>query len=140
MSALSTLKILKAQGYRDTQPRRMVLAALEKAKKPLSPYAIHQWIKARGWTTDIVTVHRILGLLETHALVHRHDRGEAFSLCPSPGSGGHHLSLRCTDCGSSSELHADGLCGSAKSLAKKVGFTPLSHLSELLGRCASCSR
>lgn len=140
MSAKSALAYLKSRGYRDTQPRRMVLAALQKSRRPLSAPAIRLWITSRGWTINTVTVYRILDLLKRLELIHAHTNDETFSLCPTPGKSGHHLSLHCTNCGTYEELHAPALCGNALSLARKVGFTPLQHLCELLGRCSSCSR
>lgn len=140
MSARGALAYLKSQGYRDTQPRRMVLAALQKSRRPLSPVAIRHWITARGWTINTVTVYRILDLLRSLELVHHSTKDDAFSLCPTPGKSGHHLSLRCTNCGTSQEFHTPGLCTPALSLIRKSGFTPLQHLCELLGRCSACSR
>ncbi len=129
---------LKQYGLRDTQPRRMVLEALKRLDIPVSAYDIHAWINSRGETVSVVTVYRIVSVLEKLNVVHRHACNGLISLCSLPGTGGHHSFLHCHSCGSVEEFADPALCRAENAIAKKAKFKPLKHVSEILGICSSC--
>jgi Fe2+ or Zn2+ uptake regulation protein len=62
---------LREHGYRLTRPRRQVLAVLAESDRALSPYAILEHLAQEGEAPDVVTVYRILELLESLQLVYR---------------------------------------------------------------------
>lgn len=136
MKTFSTL--LRKYGLRDTQSRRMVVEAMQDLRRPVSPYDIRKWIDARGDTIGIVTVYRILAVLEKLNLVHRHACSGLISLCSLPDSKGHHGFLHCHSCGFVEEFMDSALCRAEDAVAKKAKFTPLKHVSEILGLCSSC--
>jgi hypothetical protein len=58
-----SIRILQAQGYKATRPRKLVLEVLEEIERPLSPYDIQEILRARGKHLNHVTIYRILDLL-----------------------------------------------------------------------------
>lgn len=137
MDAFPTyLGIIKERGLRDTETRRHVLATLLDFKRPLSPQEL--WSHLRSKTgMDLVTVYRILDRFHKIDLVHAHADG-TYSLCTSAHEPGHHGFLRCTSCGTTEEFHDDALCRMEDAIAKRRGFHPITHASEILGICTRC--
>gem|GEM_PF-685529 len=131
--------LLKDHGLRDTQPRRMVLNALTKMKKPASPYDIQKWISKKGDAVNTVTVYRVLEALHDVSLVHRHPCNGNFSMCTIPGVKGHHAFLHCTSCDNTEECCDENLCKAENILAKGANFKPTSHVSEIVGLCHFCT-
>lgn len=133
------MQTLKERGLRDTQPRRMVLDALKRMGKPASPVDIRRWIVDNGGTVNVVTIYRILAVLEERNLVHRHACDGLVSPCVLPSPEGHHGFLHCSSCGSVEEFSDVALCRAEDALAKRAGFVAAKHVSEIVGTCSSCS-
>ncbi len=132
-------KLLEQHGLHNTQPRRLVLEALRTLKKPESPLGIQEWIrKKKKGSVNAVTIYRIIEALETADLVHRHPCNGLITFCSLPGKTGHHGFLHCTSCGTSREYCDESLCALEDRIAKKAGFAPTAHVSEILGLCAAC--
>lgn len=130
--------LLKQQGLRDTQPRRMVVRALERLRVPSSPYDIHQWIMQQGATISPVTVYRILALLERLHVVHRHPQSGHFFLCSMPHTAGMHGFLECAHCGKIEEFISEKLSTVEAEIARKSHYRPISFTAAILGVCHSC--
>lgn len=138
-ATVSAQELLKAHGLRDTQPRRLVLKAMMSMKKPASHQAIHRWITKHDATINLVTVYRTLDAFEKIGLVHRHLRSGGFIPCSLRHETGHHILLSCEDCGKVEECTDGEFCSHENRIAKRNGFSPTSHFSELIGVCSSCS-
>lgn len=132
--------LLKKHGLKDTQPRRLVLEALSRSKAPVSHYALRDKIVSSGKTIDTVTVYRTIETFEKIGLVHRHPCDGHVSLCTMPETPGHHGFLHCTSCKNVEEYCSEELCRKEHGIAKQSGFTPTSHISEIIGICRSCNR
>lgn len=117
----------------------MVVEAMERLKKPVSPYEIRAWIEKSGDTISIVTVYRIIAMLEGLNVVHRHPCDGHLSLCSLEDRGGHHGFLHCGSCGSIEEFADTSLCRAENAIAKKAKFQSQKHVSEILGLCRLCS-
>ena len=130
-------ELLKTSGLRDTQSRRLVLEALATSSKPISQKEIHLWITKNGSTTNLVTVYRIVEALEKLSIVHRHPSSGGFVLCTMQEEG-HHGFLSCQECGMVEEFSDPSLCKEEDRIARKAGFTPKHHVSEIIGCCADC--
>lgn len=126
-------------GLRDTQPRRMVLEALEKMKKPASPYDIRAWLAKRGDTVSTVTVYRITNMLQKLGLVHRHACSGHLSPCSLPDEKGVHAYLHCHSCGASEEIASAKIAELAHKEAATKGFKTITPLLEIVGTCRGCS-
>ena len=132
--------LLKRYGLRDTQPRRLVAESLIAGKEPSSAYDLRDRIVAGGGSINQVTVYRVLEAFERLGIAHRHPCNGRYTLCTMPERGGHHGILHCRDCGATEEFVDAELCRSEERVARDAGFRPASHVSELLGTCAACSR
>jgi len=139
MQTLSVLEAFRATGLKDTAPRRLVAEALCGIDAPASAKDLHEWIaRERDRSVGIVTVYRILDLLEKIGAVHRHSNDGLYSVCHIPSVHGHHVLLHCDACGKIEEKHDHSLCEQEDAVARSAGFRPVRHVSEILGTCHSC--
>jgi len=132
--------LLRKNGYRDTQPRRMVLEALHGLNEPSSPYDLQKWITDQQGNVSIVTVYRVLELLQKLGLVHKHPCSGKLALCEHPGANGLHGYLHCHDCGKSEEFCSPELSTATRKQATVRGFTASSPLLEIVGSCEVCTK
>lgn len=131
-------EILSGLGLRDTQPRRLVIEALRRSLKPVSPYDVQKQIHKRGAAVNAVTVYRVLAAFEGLGLVHRHPCDGKYMLCSIPEEKGHHGFLHCHDCGRTEEFCEPKLCKLENAIAASAKFRPSSHVSEIVGTCRDC--
>ena len=129
---------LKELGLKDTQPRRLIVRALEQSKKPSSPYDIQKWIAKKNHAVNAVTVYRTLEVLSKLHLVHRHPCDGKFALCSMPNTPGHHGFLHCSSCDNTTEFADSRLCKIEDAIADKSHFKVDHHVSEIVGTCQSC--
>ena len=130
--------LFAASGLRDTQPRRIVFQALQKQKKALTPHDLQVALAAKKTDLNIVTLYRILEAFEKANIVHKHPCNGAFSLCTIPAQKGHHGFMHCSECNVVEEFSDKELCHLEHGIAKKAGFAPHNHVSEIMGTCKSC--
>lgn len=131
--------ILQKLNLRDTQPRRLVLRALMKSKKPISHKEIHEWIQGQDAAVNLVTVYRTLETFLEIGIIHRHPSTGGFVLCSLPEKEGHHGFLSCESCGRVEEFADSALCKQEDRIAKKAKFAAKHHVSDILGSCSLCS-
>ena len=130
--------LLRQHNLRDTQPRRMVIMALQHGKRAISASALQKRIAAKGEAINVVTVYRVLAVLESLHIVHRHPCNGRYSLCSIPERRGHHGFLHCTSCGRVEEFCDADLCRMEDRIARASRFRPTAHVSEIVGECHSC--
>ncbi len=135
-----SIRILQAQGYKATRPRKLVLEVLEKAEKPLSPYHMQGILRARGRHLNHVTIYRILDLLCRLNLAHKMLSSGGFVKCSLGAGEGCHRFMVCQHCGVIQEFADEGLCQGENEFARNLGFHTQYHISEFSGLCARCYR
>lgn len=128
---------MKAIGLRDTEQRRLILEALSSLTGGADAEQIHTWIKKKNSAVNLVTVYRTLETFLREDLVHRINNGR-FVLCTIPETHGHHGFLHCDSCSRIEEFHDESLCEKENAIARKAGFQPHRHFSELMGTCSTC--
>ena len=133
-----TVAILRRFALRDTQSRRLVLKAFMHFTKPVAHKEIYNWLQKKDAAINLVTVYRILGLFEERGIIHKHPSSGGFILCSMNDEAGHHGFLSCEECGKVEEFIDKTLCGQEDRIAKKAGFAPKNHISEIVGVCAEC--
>jgi Fe2+ or Zn2+ uptake regulation protein len=146
------LHILKASGYRATQPRRLVLELLDQATQPLSAYEIKEQLDHAGESVDTVSIYRIIKCLEDCGLTHRvmttgkilKCRLECHEHDPTPhcehdhnAHHCHHLFI-CTQCGITQEIHCTGIDTLIPAIEQAGQFQIERHSLEFFGRCNTC--
>jgi Fur family zinc uptake transcriptional regulator len=133
-----SIRILQAQGYKATKPRRLVLEVLEETEKPLSPYEIQGILRARGKPLNHVTIYRILDLFCHLNLAHKMLSSGGFVRCSLDAEEGCHRFMVCHQCGAIQEFADKELCREENEVARNLGFHAEHHLSEFSGLCSDC--
>jgi Fur family ferric uptake transcriptional regulator len=132
---------LRAASYRQTAPRRRVLAALRAAKMPLTAQEV-----GRQAGTSVPSTYRALGLLVRLGMVSAHaDRGDIptgderhiwrYSLCEESA---HHHHFVCQSCHTVLDLVSPRLEEAVVALAKANGLALADHDVTLRGYCSQC--
>ena len=132
------LHALAANGYKLTQPRRLVAEVLATATQPLSPYDIQNRLAAKDQRLDHVTIYRVLALLAKLGLAHRVYSTSGYVRCQLASDAGCHHYLICRSCGSLREFADAALCAEADHAASRLGFHIEHHFTEVSGLCAAC--
>jgi Fur family zinc uptake transcriptional regulator len=135
-----SLRILQAQGYKATKPRKLVLEILEEMEKPLSPYDIQEILRQRGKYLNHVTIYRILALLCSLNIAHKMLSSGGFVKCSLDAVEGCHRFMICQHCGALQEFADEGLCREENGFAQNFGFQTEYHLSEFSGLCSRCCK
>ncbi len=146
----TALEALKNAGHRLTSQRRTVLEVLASARVPLTPADLHERVKTRGKSMDLVSVYRILETLEKNGLVHHVLANNSFKACSHFFEGTphkhqthedeehcHHLAI-CTSCGKSYEFECPQLDEIATDISRQSGIQITRHLLEFQGTCRQC--
>jgi Fur family ferric uptake transcriptional regulator len=137
--------LLRRKGLRMTANRRGILRALLEAESPLSLEQIKtagakHVPDGDGDAPDFATVFRMMTLLEELKLARKVNLGRALSFYELTDSDHHRDHLVCTDCGQVTPL--EGMCPVERlerQIARKHGFTQLTHSLEFFGLCGDCS-
>lgn len=130
--------MLQIRGLKQTGPRRMIIAALQRVRGAIAPYDLQEKMAKCGQKMNAVTIYRVLRALEEHGIVHRHPCDGHYSLCTLPDQKGHHGFLHCHSCGKIDEFADERLCKIENQIARSAKFKPHEHVSEITGVCASC--
>jgi Fe2+ or Zn2+ uptake regulation protein len=136
----NSIRVLQAQGYKVTRPRRQVLEILEEARKSLSPYDIQRLLRQQGKHLNHVTIYRILDLFCSLNLVHRILSSGGFVKCTLGNKEGCHRFMVCHNCGTTQEFVDQQLCLQESKSAQNLGFHTEHHFSESSGLCPNCYR
>lgn len=127
---------LKSQGARLTSPRKLILDAALKAKKPFSAESLSIALKNQ---TDPATIYRNLTFFNEIGLVTRVDIGGDIAVyeIAAKDQTHHHHYFVCRSCGKTEALEACSVANVETALKKK-GFRNLTHRLEFTGLCAGC--
>ena len=125
-------------GARPTRQRRAVAAALGSFEDFRSAQDIHDLLKRQGENVGLSTVYRTLQALA--------DGGEVDMLRTGDGEGlyrrcstTHHHHLVCRTCGRTVEVEGPTVEQWSDSIARRHGFTDVSHTLEIFGTCPGCA-
>lgn len=135
--------LLRNKGLRMTTNRRAILQVLLNADGPLSLEQIQQGALRHvsdGDAPDFATVFRMMTVMEELKLARKVHLGRSTSHYELTDSEHHRDHLVCTDCGQVTPL--EGVCPVERlerRIARKHGFTQLTHSLEFFGRCGECS-
>lgn len=124
--------------YRPTRQRAAVSAALGEGHAFRSAQELYEALRAAGDRVGLTTVYRTLqAMVDAGELdVLRTGDGEAvYRRCRSDE---HHHHLVCRGCGTTVELAADEVERWTAQVAKRHGFSDVSHTVEVFGYCRDC--
>ena len=132
------VQVLRASGYKVTQPRKQVLRVLDGAQEPVSPYEIQKILEGNGKHLNHVTIYRILDLFCDLNLAHKVLLLNGFVKCTIGKKEGCHRFMICRECGALREFADKVLCEEENEIAQDLGFHTEQHFSELSGICSDC--
>ena len=121
-------------GYRDTEPRRLVISAVAAQGRPFTAEDLWAALPCVGRAT----VYRGLRLLVETEQVCRvllEDRELRYQLSPQ----GHHHHMLCAICGASADLVDCDVEDLLRAAADRSGFQMSGHWLEVYGRCGDCA-
>ena len=125
---------------RNTWQREAVREALGGNEGFVSAQGLHSTLRDGGSSIGLATVYRALADLavEGEADSLPSDQGESLYRACTPGQ--HHHHLICRNCGLTVEIEADAVEAWAHQVASDNGFTQASHVVDVFGLCAACTR
>ena len=136
-------ELLRSKGLRMTANRRAILQVLLKAREPLGLEQIQSEAvryAQGGEPPDFATVFRMMALLEELKLARKVNLGRASSYFELADSRHHRDHLVCTDCGTVTPLEESCPVETLeRQIARKHGYTQVTHSLEFFGRCGDCS-
>jgi Fur family zinc uptake transcriptional regulator len=132
------IQVLRAGGYKVTQPRKQVLRVLDGAQEPVSPYEIQKILEGNGEHLNHVTIYRILALFCDLNLAHKVLLLNGFVKCSLGKEEGCHRFMVCRQCGALKEFADKALCEEENEIAQDLGFRSEQHFSEFSGICSNC--
>jgi Fur family zinc uptake transcriptional regulator len=132
------IQVLRASGYKVTQPRKQVLRVLDGAQEPVSPYEIQKILEGNGEHLNHVTIYRILALFCDLNLAHKVLLLNGFVKCSLGKEEGCHRFMVCRQCGALKEFADKALCEEENEIAQDLGFRSEQHFSEFSGICSNC--
>lgn len=131
------LDTLQANGYRVTEPRRVVVEILATQRRALNPYQLFELARQRYAALGLVTVYRTLEKLEALGLIERvHQPGGCHAYLPA--AVGHQHLLLCLGCGRAEHFSGDDLDALITRIAARTGYQIQEHWLQLFGLCAGC--
>jgi Fur family ferric uptake transcriptional regulator len=124
---------------RVTWQREAVRDALTTSEGFVSAQALHSSLRDAGSSIGLATVYRALADLAVEGEADSlQQEGESLYRACTPNS--HHHHLICRNCGLTVEIEADAVESWAASVAAAHGFTQPSHIVDVFGLCADCTR
>lgn len=124
-------------GVRSTRQRAAITELLGEIEDFRSAQELHDELRRRGEGIGLTTVYRTLQAMSAAGQVDtlRTDTGEAvYRRC----SEHHHHHLVCRACGATVEIQGRSVETWAADVARRHGFSDVSHTIEIFGLCQSC--
>jgi Fur family ferric uptake transcriptional regulator len=125
---------------RNTWQREAVRQALDASTEFVSAQRLHARLHDAGSPIGLATVYRALGDLAAEGDADSLQSPDGEALYRTCATGGHHHHLICRVCGKTVEIAADEVESWAHDVAARNGFTAPSHVVDVFGLGAECTR
>ena len=135
---LNVRRLFREKGIVFSTQRERVLRAVLRAGKHIDAEQLHRLLAGSRQRVGLATVYRTLQLLRDHGLVAENQFGERRHRYEQ-AEGGHHDHLVCLACGRVLEFEEPAIEQLQERVARKNGFSVLSHRLELYGYCRACA-
>lgn len=123
---------------RATRQRTAVAEALGTQTSFRSAQEIHEAMRAAGERVGLTTVYRTLQAMAAAGELDVLLTADGESVYRRCRSDDHHHHLVCRACGTTVELASDEVESWTATVARRHGFTDVSHTLEVFGVCATC--
>lgn len=139
------LQKLKEGGLKITKPRELIVKLLVSTNKALSPYEMKDILEKQNIKADVVTIYRIMEVLEGLGLVHKVLALNAYIRCNIEDVNKEHKPchhyLLCRKCHKFEEFEGEDLENLEKTISSYYDkFQIESHYLEFVGLCKSCQK
>jgi Fur family ferric uptake transcriptional regulator len=124
--------------YRPTRQRAAVGAALAHDDSFRSAQELYEVLRAGGDKVGLTTVYRTLQAMAAAGEVDVLRTADGESVYRRCRSDDHHHHLVCRSCGTTVELAADEVEEWTAKVARRHGFSDVSHTVEVFGYCRAC--
>lgn len=130
---------LQVQGYRITNPMKVIVDILSKSDHLLNPTEVYFQAKNINPKIGLVTVYRTIEKMEQSGLI---DRVHMPDGCQSffQSSNGHQHLLICTHCGRAEYFEGEDLNQFFQKIGQRFGYTVNDHWLQLFGLCNECKK
>ena len=129
---------MERKGLRSTSQRRLVSDVFFRASGHHSIDDVLAMVRAKDPKVGYATVYRTMKLLVECGLANERQFGETVTRFEIALHDHHHDHMICVQCKRIVEFEDDGIEQLQEKLAKRNGFTLLSHKHELYGLCSDC--
>ncbi len=133
------MKLLAADGCRQTPARRVIVDILLESPRALEPMEVFSAGRERLANLGLVTVYRTLEKLEELGLVQRVHHHGGCNLYLRATNAHEHL-LICSHCGKAEYFSGDNLSALMADITRTTGFAITEHWLQLFGTCPACTR
>lgn len=129
---------LRKHGFKITPQRRLVISAIFRSRRHLTPAAIYEKVHRQNPSVGLVTVYRTLEVLGGLGLICEMHTGNGSRSFMMRRPAEHHHHLICSDCGRVVDFTDCNLDKLEQRLARETRFKINGHLLEFLGQCREC--
>lgn len=128
------------KGLKSTRQRDSIVTTFLENDAHLSVEDLHHLVQETNPKIGYATVYRTLKLLAESGLAveRKFDNGQTRYEHLDPEE--HHDHLICLDCGDIAEFEDKQIEALQEEVAKKLGFTVVSHNLDMYGYCSSCRK
>lgn len=128
---------LQNQGYRITNPLKVIVDILSKSEYLLNPTEVFLEARKENPRIGLVTIYRAMEKLEQSGLI---DRVHMPDGCQSffQSSEGHKHLLICEVCGKAEYFEGGDLNRFFHNIGEQFGYDISDHWLQLFGKCSSC--
>ena len=130
---------IRADGYRITRSRRIIVEELATSQKALDPVDLFTLCRKKDPGLGLVTVYRTLEQLELLGLIHRVHQPDGCHTIVRKQNGHEHV-LICTSCGKAVTFKGDNIDNLSARVAADTGFAIQDHMLQLFGLCPDCQK
>lgn len=139
IKAQEWLECLQRNGYRITDPRRVVVEIMAESTQALTPLRVYEIGHQRYPRLGLVTVYRTLEKLEELNLIQRVHQPQGCQAFITAFQGHQHL-LVCSGCGRVEFFEGDeeGIEALIEKISQRSGYQVGEHWLQLFGVCRDC--
>lgn len=131
-------RLCAARQQRFTELRRRVLELVCSYRQPVGAYALLDELRKEGRSAAPPTVYRALEFLQQQGLVHRLATNNTYLACAHPEKSHEGVFLVCSACGSTQEIHTQGILKMLQRNAGEFNFQVEHAAVEVTGMCQAC--
>jgi Fur family transcriptional regulator, ferric uptake regulator len=137
----SLIERLEQEGYRSTEPRRVVLGDIVGRSAPFTSAELWESVQENSPGIGRATVFRTLDLLSRIGILQRIHQDPDGGRCHTymACSDAHHHHLICNQCGNVTDFaDEEAIDALVREVERHTDFKVEGHRLELVGRCADC--